>query len=138
MSLISNECILKLNHLVFDNISFLRKEFKGDGKLNLQFATGFEKRENDEYVVHLRLFGTKEKEYDIDVSVSGFFNVVEGQFDAESIIHQNAVAIVFPYLRSEVTLLTSQPEVDPVVLPPLNIVQLVEQARHKEEKSNHG
>lgn len=129
MSIATNECVLKMNHLVFDHIRFQRREFKGDGELNLQFSTSFEKRENEEYVVHLRIFGTKENEYEIDVGASGFFNVIEGSIDTDMIIHQNAVSIIFPYLRSEITLLTSQPEVDPVVLPPINVVQLVEQAQ---------
>ena len=41
-------------------------------------------------------------------------------------LRQNAVAIVFPYMRTQLSLLTSQPEVDTVVLQPLNIAQMVE------------
>lgn len=132
MSINSNECILKLDHLVFDRVSFLRKGFKGNGELSLQFSTGVQKRESDEYVVSLRIFGTKTDEYEIDIRASGFFNVEQSEFDAETLIHQNAVAIIFPYLRSEVTLLTAQPGVDPVVLPPINVVQLVEDAKKAE------
>ena len=35
---------------------------------------------------------------------------------------------MFPYLRSEVTLLTSQPGMVPIVLPPLNINNLMDKA----------
>ena len=48
--------------------------------------------------------------------------------DRDAIIHQNAVAILFPYVRSQITLLTSQPEVDSIVLPPVNIAKMVEDA----------
>lgn len=36
-----------------------------------------------------------------------------------------AVAIVMPYIRSEVSLLTAQPGVDPVVLSPFNIAEMM-------------
>ena len=38
-----------------------------------------------------------------------------------NLINKNAVAILMPYLRSELTLLTAQPDTDSVVLPPFNI-----------------
>ena len=42
----------------------------------------------------------------------------------QSLIDKNAVAILMPYLRSEVTLLTAQPDTDSVVLPAFNINKL--------------
>ena len=47
------------------------------------------------------------------------------------IMYQNAVAIIFPYIRSQITLLTAQPGIDPVVLQPFNIAQMVEDAMKK-------
>ena len=38
----------------------------------------------------------------------------------ESIIKTNTVAIMFPFIRSQVTLLTTQPGMTPIVLPPIN------------------
>lgn len=67
--------------------------------------------------------GTKQDEYNIDISLSGFFRV-EGQVEdktVQDLIKKNAVAILMPYLRSELTLLTAQPDTDSVVLPPFNI-----------------
>lgn len=43
----------------------------------------------------------------------------------DSIIQQNAVAIVMPYFRSEVSILTAQPGVESVVLPPFNIIEMM-------------
>jgi preprotein translocase subunit SecB len=42
------------------------------------------------------------------------------------LINKNAVAIMFPYIRSQITLLTSQPEMKPIVIPPININKLAE------------
>ena len=41
------------------------------------------------------------------------------------IITKNAVAILFPYLRSQVTRMTAQPDIEPVVIPAININALL-------------
>ncbi len=41
------------------------------------------------------------------------------------LIQRNTVAIMFPFIRSEITLLTSQPGMAPVVIPALNINKLL-------------
>ena len=40
------------------------------------------------------------------------------------LIKENGVAILFPYLRSEITLLTTQPGFQPIVLPAVNIAKM--------------
>ena len=57
-----------------------------------------------------------------------YFELDEQANKRDVLIRQNAVAILFPYLRSQVSLLTTQPGVEPVILPPLNIAKMVEQA----------
>lgn len=37
----------------------------------------------------------------------------------------NAIAIIFPYMRSQVTLMTAQPNLPSIVLPPININALL-------------
>lgn len=64
----------------------------------------------------------------LEVIVSGIF---EFKADLEPdqkdvIITKNTMAILFPYLRSQVTLLTAQPDIEPVVLPPININALLQ------------
>lgn len=86
--------------------------------------------EDSTYKVTLVLNGTKQDEYNIVISLSGFFKV-EGQEDlgdkmVQDLINKNAVAILMPYLRSELTLLTAQPDTDSVVLPPFNINKMLE------------
>lgn len=64
----------------------------------------------------------------LEIVVSGIF---EFRVDLESdqkevIITKNTMAILFPYLRSQVTLLTAQPDIEPVVLPAININALLQ------------
>ncbi|EET58169.1 hypothetical protein BRYFOR_09873 [Marvinbryantia formatexigens DSM 14469] len=115
--------ILNLQKLVFDRIEFDRKGFKNTQELKFELQVQIGLNEDDTYKVTLVLKGTKQDEYNIDISLSGFFRV-EGQVEdktVQDLIKKNAVAILMPYLRSELTLLTAQPDTDSVVLPPFNI-----------------
>ena len=57
------------------------------------------------------------------ISLRGIFSFNQ-EIDSDErrdFIKSNAVAIMMPYVRSELTLLTSQPGVDPIVLPLFNV-----------------
>lgn len=122
-----HDCILQLNHLVFDEITFNRINFKRNSELKIEVGFNFEERQNGEFVAGIRIIGTKEDEYTFVVRASGYFYLKGSIEDRRTIIQQNATAIIFPYVRSQISLLTAQPEVDPVVLPPMNIAQMVEE-----------
>ena len=133
-----NNCILKLNHLLFDEITFNRVNFQSKNDLQVEFGFAFNKRENGEFVSSIRIIGTKKDEYNFVVRASGYFQISEAVEDSDILIQQNAIAIVFPYIRSQISLLTAQPEVDPVILPPMNIAQMVKESienQHKTESS---
>lgn len=126
-----NSCVLKLAHIVFDEITFQRENFQTSSDLNLEFGFNFESGEDGNFIARIRVAGNKENEYKFVVRASGYFNTSESDKDGQTILYQNAVAIIFPYIRSQITLLTAQPEVDPVVLQPFNIAQMVEDAMKK-------
>lgn len=130
-----NNCILKLNHLLFDEITFNRVNFKSENDLQVEFGFAFNKRENGEFVSSIRVIGTKKDEYNFVVRVSGYFQISETVEDSNILIQQNAIAIVFPYIRSQISLLTAQPEVDPVILPPMNIAQMVKESIENQRKA---
>ena len=130
-----NNCILKLNHLLFDEITFNRVNFKSENDLQVEFGFAFNKRENGEFVSSIRVIGTKKDEYNFVVRVSRYFQISETVEDSNILIQQNAIAIVFPYIRSQISLLTAQPEVDPVILPPMNIAQMVKESIENQRKA---
>lgn len=121
---------LTLNQLVFDKIEFNRKGFQNDKEISFEVEVQIGQGKDDIYKVTLILKGDKEEEYDFLISLTGFFsfeaaeNLEEKQ--KENLINKNAVAILMPYLRSEVSLLTAQPNVECVVLPPFNINKMLE------------
>lgn len=118
-----NSCVLRLSHVVFDEITFQREGFKADSDLNLEFSFNFEPEEGGNFIARVRVVGNKANEYRFVVQASGYFNTIESSEDGQMIMYQNAVAIIFPYIRSQITLLTAQPGIDPVVLQPFNIAQ---------------
>ena len=122
------ESNLILRHLVFDTIEFKRTGFKSESevKYNLEIHISRE-HAKERYKVTLDLNGEKEKEYNFRIALIGYFEIKNAKevIDKESLIYQNAVAIMMPYLRSEVTLLTAQPETDSVVMPVLNVSKMI-------------
>ncbi len=122
----SIESVLKLNKIVFDNIEFKRLGFQNDNKLELEIQSNISQRQGTElYKVTLILKGKKQEEYTLEISLSGFFSIeADGDLTddlKDALVTKNSVAILMPYLRSEVSLLTAQPEVECVVLPAFNI-----------------
>ena len=125
------ECVLKLNYLLFDKLTFTRLGAKNDNELEMNISVNIGVNISDDNFkkVTIGIVVNKKDEYTVEVQASGLF---EYKGDAtESIIQQNAVAIVMPYVRSQLTLLTSQPGVEPIVIPPFNIVEML-----KEQSSN--
>ncbi len=122
--------VLVLRSMVFDKIEFERKGFKNNRKLKFKLQVTIGLDEEGLYKVTLVLNGTKQDEYEIVISLSGFF-AIDGKEKLEDkmisdLINKNAVAILMPYLRSELTLLTAQPDTESVVLPPFNINKIFE------------
>lgn len=119
------DCVLKLNSLVYDEITFKRLGIHTDNDLEFSFSVsiGSSISDPDLKKVSVRIRGEKKEEYIFEIEASGYFSFI-GDIN-DSIIQQNAVAIVMPYIRSEVTLLTAQPGMEPIVLPPFNIVEMM-------------
>ena len=120
--------VLTLTKMVFDKIEFERKGFKNENELKFRLQVQIGKNRNSAYKVTLVLEGDKKDEYELQISLTVFFETQNSDELSDSTVQalseKNAVAILMPYLRSEVTLLTAQPETDSVVLPTFNINKL--------------
>lgn len=123
--------VLKMDRLVFDKIAFDRVGFKNDNQLTHTLEARFAKNIKDNvYRVTLVLKGEKQDEYTFEISITGFFSFSEDEETNDELknelISKNAIAIIMPYLRSQVSLLTAQPGVDCVILPPFNINKMMD------------
>lgn len=126
--------VLKLEKLVFDKLLFERKGFSSENNFEFNMESQISKRSNEEiYKVTLILYGKKPDEYIMEISLTGFFSFGTdasiSDEDKKELISKNTLAILMPYLRSEVSILTAQPEVECIVLPPFNINNLMGEAR---------
>lgn len=69
----------------------------------------------------------QEDHFSLDITLVGDFTVEGGLTDSNKYLMDNAVAILFPYLRSQVTLLTTQPGMPPLLLPVINVSKLLKE-----------
>lgn len=127
-------CVLTLENMVFDKISFVRKDFESDSEPVFSFQISAGKRNNEDiYKVTIVMSVEKEREYEIEISLSGFFSVntdaMEKDTDITALISKNTVAILMPYMRSELSLLTAQPGMECIVMPPINVNAMMEQSK---------
>lgn len=120
---------LTLRNLVFEKIEFLRTGFRNSKEVDFHIQTAAEWQEEQKvYRVILTLKGDKPGEYTMEIVVAGYFGLETEELNGEmqkALIRKNSVAILMPYLRSEVSLLTAQPGTDCVVLPPFNIHKML-------------
>lgn len=129
-----NNCVLKLDHLLFDELHFERQGFQNINPVHYRFGYNFEMRGTTELIAHILIEGRKDDEYNVTVRASGYFTLNEEVHYDLLMLRQNAAAIVFPYMRSQLSLLTSQPEVESLVLQPFNIAQMVKESLEQEEQ----
>lgn len=125
--------VLKLNDLVFDKIEFKRHGFQNDKEIELKVQSNISQMQGAEiYRITLIMNGNKPDEYSFEISLTGFFTIEDSQEitqrSKDDLISKNAIAILMPYLRSEVSLLTAQPGMECVVLPAFNINKLLEKS----------
>ncbi|MEZ3445529.1 MAG: protein-export chaperone SecB, partial [Lachnospiraceae bacterium] len=84
----------------------------------------------DVYRITLILKGNKPEEYIFEISLTGYFSIeTDDTIDDKlknALVTKNTVAILMPYLRSELSLLTAQPGMECVVLPAFNINKVLE------------
>ena len=124
--------VLKLEKLVFDKIEFKRLGFKNYKEIELRIRSNISQKQGaDIYRITLVLNGDKPEEYSFEISLTGFFAIEDcpdiTQELKDDLVSKNAVAILMPYLRSEVSLLTAQPGMECVVLPAFNINKMLEE-----------
>lgn len=72
--------------------------------------------------------------FSMKVSLTGIFEVDDiATEQAFNLAEINAVAILFPYLRSLISTYTANANVQPLILPPINVVKLIETQARKSE-----
>lgn len=97
-------------------------------ELHVNISHNIEQISEKEYKITLELY-VADQEEKLSVVVKGMA-IFETQQKNQMLIERNTLAIMFPYFRSYVSTLTTQPGMTPIVLPAMNIMAMIE---HKEE-----
>lgn len=116
--------------LVLEDILISESRFKRaeedleDIKLGIKVERDIKKISGSRYRVELTLLVADEND-----KISAFVKGI-GRFKTEQenqgLIERNTIAIMFPYLRSYISTLTTQPGMTPVVLPAINVVSMLQ------------
>lgn len=120
--------ILTLNQTIIDKLSFERFSddvTKIDDEGQVTFNRSVKQLEEFKVRVSLGVLISSESKYEIKAQISGIFSISEDSVLGRKVLANNTVAILFPYLRSQLTLLTSQPGFEPIILPVMNINALM-------------
>ena len=117
--------------LVLKNIIITEGHFKRneDSLENLELKVGVshdvERLSEREYQITLEL-NVADPEEKLSVFVKGMA-IFETKQENQMLIERNTLAIMFPYFRSYVSTLTTQPGMTPIVLPAMNIMTMLAQ-----------
>lgn len=128
----------EVNELVYQkNIEYEHNSDKKQIMLFPKLVRNIKKMPNNKFEVHLGVVVSADKDgndipFNLSVEISGFFNLLGEETD-ETFINQNALAILFPYLRSLVTTVTVNAGIPPIILPAVNIIQMLEEIPNDQE-----
>jgi len=122
----------------FDGIILVEEEFwrdyaiPEDSTINFDIKAGNNKvgeSYNIELCSTLKLIKEDKEVLRLKSKFVGFFSVVKGEenMDIEKYIKNNAAALMFPYVREHISVITAKSGINPIFLPPINLVALLKE-----------
>ena len=117
---------LKMKNLYFSKCLVERSTKVENGAYKADLHRSVNKTGEHLYDVELQLSIEKEDLSVLVIAKAQFLYEADDYTMEESIVKNNTVAIMFPFIRSQVTLLTTQPGITPILLPPINTTKYEE------------
>jgi len=117
-----------MENLYFDKTVAKRNDGYKIEKLGIEVENN--KMDDFKYCVKLTV-KTANKDIFVEVVLVGEFTLdssVPKEIE-EILIERNTIAIMFPYRRSQISLLSTQPGVEPIVIPPINVNKLIKEKK---------
>lgn len=120
---------LRMKSLYFKEIKFeaTGKKANDEGMANVAFN---EKHNIVDKTIEIDLLCKVEVEnvFELELCLNGTFEA--GNIENKCVL-PNAIAIMFPYLRAQVSIMTAQPNIPTISLKPVNINALLEKQKEK-------
>ncbi len=135
----STNSSLVFNNYIVNNVNFKYNEKSSKESWQLTFEVHNETRYNNEknrmqIRLSVNIFkGIVDAPFYMDVTITGDFRL-NGEEDISK-YEANAIAIMYPYLRAIVSTYTSSANINPLILPAINVNAMLENSK-KEEKKN--
>ncbi|WP_286909587.1 protein-export chaperone SecB [Clostridium sp. UBA1652] len=126
-----NSCKLILHKVYAENIDFRRTDKYREDKKNLEFKLGYAISNVDEnnkckLTIKVDLEDDNNRSMFFSLDFSGIFSLDNGENLINTSFKKNALAILFPYVRSMVTTITAQCGIQSIILPPMNFNALID------------
>lgn len=135
MSVQPVSCNLKLNTVYVQKVEFTRLDTYKDDDESLHFSLRPDIKISDDNKkckcsMEVQINNKQNESLDIKIIITAIFDLIN--FDdlkddkKHNLISKNTLAILFPYLRSFITTITSQSGIRPIILPVININTLID------------
>ncbi|MGM0410326.1 MAG: protein-export chaperone SecB [Bacillota bacterium] len=134
------DAVLKFRNYI---VNFVRYENYNDfNDANLEFKIDFDINREIEHLreemyavsIILNVFPEPKKNnypFNLQLKLTGYFELKIDDYD---LLEQNAIAILFPYARALVSNYTANANIDPLILPPINVVAMLEEKENEVDK----
>lgn len=122
---------LEMQDLFFSEFSFAQKRSSAIKKISTNIAVSYATKVDDKNQVKVQIDLTikdEGEELSLFLRAIGYFKLIledEDNMLAEQILKKNTVSIMLPYIRSQVSLLTTQPGLTPIMLQPIDVNELI-------------
>ncbi|MCL2256383.1 MAG: protein-export chaperone SecB [Firmicutes bacterium] len=109
--------------IYFESFNFNRISDKAimGGNLNIRHDMNIDFKEDKH--MHVKVFFDvvdENKTFSLNISMVGIFEIeiaVQNKEEVKTLIQNNILAIMYPYIRSHVSLMTTMPDFPPITLP---------------------
>lgn len=129
--------VLKFNDYIVDKVEFCNNiEFDSENvelKIDIDDTIEF-KDDKNTFFLHLKtkIFPDAVKNnypFSMNIAITGIFHFNEdeniSEIDKQKFARINSIAILFPYVRALVSTYTASANIQPLILPPINVVKYV-------------
>lgn len=137
-------CLTLKNYIVKTMNFSINEDFQFDQNItisiNPEFKRQIRKIDNDTACVNLGFYINNAKNdmpFSMEINIEGLFHLENWEHpDQLPIITSNAIAILFPYLRTIVSMVTANANISPYVLPVMNITALFEENNQSKDEDD--
>ncbi|MCR4875028.1 MAG: protein-export chaperone SecB [Clostridia bacterium] len=114
---------LQMKDFCFPNITFKRKvQLRANMNLKIDIKASYDKLNNKEQIVTIKTtIADEQKNIELEVDAQATFELINADVlneeSQETLLNVNTIAIMMPYVRSQVALITTQPGLTGIQIP---------------------